>query len=140
MSRLQLARYHTFDIVERYIRKFFDQKELNIITPLLYTLWPNHEWIITCLALGGSIERNCDVLNLHIHIHTLKYIYVRMIKHVQTYKDCTQPNLLSFRIFAPITKNNTKADYYGLQKQPPLNCCQLWTVIVNHRSFMKSLT
>lgn len=67
----------------------------------------------------------------YTHIHTLKYIYVRIIMHVQMYKDCTQPNLLSFRIFAPLTQNNTNADYYSLQTAPPRYCCHLWSVIVN---------
>ena len=37
-----------------------------------------------------------------------------MIMHVQMYKDCTQSNLLGFRIFAPVTKNNTNPVSYSL--------------------------
>lgn len=36
-----------------------------------------------------------------------------MIMHVQMYKDCTQPNLLGFLIFAPDTKDNTNAVFYS---------------------------
>lgn len=64
-------------------------------------------------------------IHKYTHTHTLKYIYVRMIMHVQMYKYCTQPNLLSFRIFAPITKNNTKTDYYSLQTATARYCCRL---------------
>jgi hypothetical protein len=51
-----------------------------------------------------------------------------MIVNAQMYNACTQPNLLSFRIFAPITKYKRNADYNTYKQHLLAIIAGIWTV------------